>query len=182
MTHIPAALIAKWRRNATGRALSKLENLLEYRDVLDENNKKVPVETLEREAAAAMLVSVSHLRHAVGTIREYSEAQLRAWILKGVSFDHIARANSLSVNVPGAPDPAGILDLAIVVGGENGKTMTVEEMTLLIVGGQKMRPAMYLMNVILEKVANFAKKLDWPDEKRTAFEQAWIEFKKAWFS
>lgn len=132
---IPDKTKQAWRKNAKARGVSELHDLLEFREILLENNvngkPRHPIGQLYAEAAESMLLAQNTLERKMRTIRAYTAEQLNGWISGGLSFDHIENANDFQ-EYP----PAELLNAAIELGAQNGnKPMTVEEMITLASGG-----------------------------------------------
>lgn len=144
-------------------AQDRLRLLLILRDFRDElKGKDESVMEMYAEAGALLHLSPSRMAHLVGTLRAYSEENLRYWLNNGVTWCSIEAINSLEANDMLNATPAQIFTEAIDPGNAEGKTMTKEEIILFALG-HKERPALsWRVDNLFAKLANVLKL---PDDK-----------------
>ena len=180
---IPSELGKRLQIRARKSTLLKLENLLDLRNFIEENEARILSGgwmNFYREAANWMDYAANTVRDDLSTIRSYSEIDLRKWIEGGLSFDHIATANTIQEESP--YDAAFILNASMFYGNGEGKRMTVEEMTAFALGENPKRPPYYnAVKKLTGLIAELPHKLGWNDEKAKRFETRVQELIKEFF-
>lgn len=172
MTIIPIETLTRWTKESSARAVSKLANLLELREILIENTVKGKsrnsVSQIYSEAAKALGYSKNTLERNIRIIREYEDEKLVYWIVSGLSFDHIEAANFYQTSDKPA---VWLLDRAIDPGNETGNIMTVDELTIFA-NGEKATPGVVnrFLN-LLSRIGDFPAKFGWDADKSTRFHE-----------
>jgi len=95
-TMIPAEVLSSTRKRAQAGAYGELENLLWFREHEDEWKVERTLMTAYREYADAMMISPDTLRENLAKIRNYTPADLKRWISKGLWLGHFERANAIA--------------------------------------------------------------------------------------
>lgn len=178
---VPQGLKDRWRTRARRGALSMLKSLLEFRELVPEYKAEGCLMQAYREAAEAMLISDETLRDLMGKIREYPEDRLIYLINNGVSYDHMEKAHLVS-ELAGYNDPLMLLEAAVEVGNEEGKTMTVKEMTSFALGsvdGNRKNPIYHFLP-LYERLGKFPTRYGW-DEQVTKSYMSWLDDGKRFF-
>lgn len=173
MTLIPVADLMRWSHNARKSDLLKLENLVEFREFLSEIRGDGTIMMAYRDASEAMSMAPETLRDYMGKIREYPVEKLQLWLVKGVSWDHFEKANSVAEIAH--VTPAQLLDEAVDPGNAEGKTMTVREMLSHALGGRE-KPGgagRYHWLPVYERLGKFPSRLGWEPDKTCRF-QKWL--------
>jgi hypothetical protein len=176
---LPTAQLELVRSRAQSGAFAELESLLWFRENVDDWRKEQVLMQAYKEYAEAMLISSDTLRRKMATVRAYPAEKLVLWISKGIGFDHIETANTLAELAK--KDPAQLLDEAVELGNEHGKTMTVDELTVFALGEQKRDPALFRVNTLLSRLGRFPDLLKWDGEKRAKF-TVWLDAGREFFS
>jgi hypothetical protein len=176
---LPTEQLELVRSRAQSGAFAELESLLWFRENVDDWRKEKVLMQAYQEYAEAMLISSDTLRRKMATVRAYPAEKLVLWISKGVGFDHIETANTLAELAK--KDPAQLLDEAVELGNEHGKTMTVDELTVFALGEQKRDPALFRVNTLLSRLGRFPDLLKWDGEKRAKF-TVWLDAGREFFS
>lgn len=178
---VPAKLAERWTTRARRGALNTLKSLLEFRELVPEYRAENVLMQAYKEAAEYMLISDETLRDLMGKIRNYPEEKLIYWIENGVVFDHMEKANLL-YEIAKRESPAELLDEAISVGGENGKTMTVQEMTAFALGVATGKGKKHIFHALplFERLGKFPNRFGW-DEAKTSEYSAWLDAGKRFF-
>jgi hypothetical protein len=179
---IPAELLARWREHAKKRNLSKLCDIIDFRDFLLENDHNgTPIGLIYKEAAAAMGYSDNTLQRNVRIIRSYPSEQLLKWIHAGLSFDHLEMANFYQDEKKPA---AWLLDKAIDPGNADGSIMTVDELILFANSEKKYTEifirAKNMWTRLVDLIGNSPKPL-WEPDKVLRYNE-WREAGKEFFS
>lgn len=182
MSLIPESRKREWRRSAHKRDSLDLNNLLDFRDLLEENAvnglPRHPIGELYAEAAEAMGYAKNTLERKIREIREYPADKLQGWLNDGLSFDHIEKANDYQ-NYP----PAELLDKAVELGAKEGdKPMTVEEMITLANGGKSPKET----SARVTKAFGYLRKVpywlglsdEWTDEFLSDIDALWSKWQK----
>jgi hypothetical protein len=181
---IPAKFGEQLRARARKSRQLKLQNLLELRDFIAENYDRIERDGWMRfyaEAADWTDCAAETMRHDLDTIRSYPDADLKRWILAGLSFDHLATANGLQE--ASHYEASYLLDFCINLGGENGKRMTVEEMTAFALGENTPRSKTFdYVRTLTGWILKLPNKLGWNTEKSAAFEARVRELIKEFFT
>ena len=141
---IPQELGKRLQGRARQSTVLKLENFLELRDFISENENKIIEQGWENfyeEAGNWMDFSGDSISKGLDIIRAHPDENLKRWIKGGLSFDHIEKANTLQKYCQFTSEQ--ILDAAIDLGGKNGKRMTVKEMTAFALGENVPLPPTY---------------------------------------
>lgn len=132
---------------------SKLALFLKIRDFVEENYDKIEAtgwQNFYQECATWTGYSADSIDKGLDIIRSYETSRLKYWIEeKGLSFDHIEKANSAQNHCTMYADQ--ILDAAIELGNGNGKVMTVKEMVAFALGGNVKKAAQFAFINTLSK-------------------------------
>ena len=177
---IPTGMKQRWTTRARRGTLSTLKSLLEFRELVPEYRAENCLMQAYKEAAEAMLISDETLRDLMGKIREYPAEKLVYWINNGVVFDHMEKAG-LVAELSGRT-PAALLDEAVTVGNEKGKTMTADEMVSFALGvvSTKAKTPIYHFLPMYERLGKFPNRFKW-DEGKTKRYTAWLDQGKEFF-
>ena len=183
MTLIPEAVRKTWRTRARRGALNTLKSLLEFRTLIVSEGYREEGVLMQayREASEDMLVAPETLRDYMGKIREYSKDELIYWLNNGVSFDHLEKANSVAELANRTP--AELLNEAVTVGNEKGKTMTVNEMVSFALGvvDKPKRNIIYHFIPLYERLGKFPSRFKFDTEKTKRYMQ-WLDAGKEFFA
>lgn len=156
----------------------KLDNYLELRDFIGENEDKILSigwMAFYKEAGDWMDSAGETVRKNLTIVRNYPDEKLKQWISNGLSFDHIERANELQNVKECHYDAAQILDAAFQLGGSDGKRMTVDEMETFALGEKDRTGGVgRLFSSLLHKLGEFPSKFKWDSEKTSRFTQ-WLD-------
>lgn len=180
---LPTEFQERLRTRARKATALKLENYLELRDFIAENEDRIlDIGWMEfyKEAGDCMDLSAETVRKNLTIIRNYPDDKLREWIKSGLSFDHIENANWLQ-NVKEC-QYAGLvlLDKAVDLGNGEGKRMTVEEMTTFALGEQTKTGIKAAVSSLFQRLVNFPNRLKWDTDKSYRF-QTWLDAGKEFF-
>jgi len=175
---LPVELGKRLQTRARKSTSLKLDNYIELRDFISENEEKImSVGWMEfyEEAGDWMDYSGETIRKNLTIIRSYPDEKLREWVKNGLSFDHIERANDLQNVKECQYDAAHILDAAFQLGNKNGKRMTVTEMETFALGEKDRTGGISRMfSSLLHKLGEFPNKFKWDSEKTSRFTQ-WLD-------
>lgn len=170
---IPAELGNRIRNRARKSTALKLDNYIELRDFIAENEERILVDgrmAFYEECGNWMDYSGETVRKYLTIIRNYPDDKLREWIKNGLSFDHIERANELQNVKECRYDAAHLLDAAFQFGGADGKRMTVTEMETFALGEKdRTGGANRFFGNLFTRLLNFTAKLGWDAEKTNRF-------------
>lgn len=184
MMLIPSEFRKRLRNRARKATALKLENYIELRDFIAENEDKIlEVGWMEfyKQAGNCMDLSAETVRKNLAIIRNYPDESLRDWIEKGLSFDHIENANWLQNVKECKYDGVTLLNKAIDLGNKDGGRMTVEEMITFALG-EKVKPSVRgIVSSLYDRLVNFPNRLNWDTEKSTRF-KTWLDAGKEFFS
>lgn len=170
---LPEKRREKTRTRAKLGALGTLESLLEFREDIDDWKAEGRLMQAYQEQAADMMLARDTLRRYIGNIRNYSADDLTRWIEAGAWMDHIETANTLAEIAKKTPKQ--LMDECVDMGDENGKTMTVEQLTAHALGELPRKDTvMYRMNNLFSQLGKFPSLLKWGAEKTTRF-TTWLE-------
>jgi hypothetical protein len=181
MTLIPQSFGERLRTRARKATAAKLENYIELRDFIAENEDKIlEIGWMEfyKDAGDWMDCGGDSVRKSLTIIRNYPDDTLRAWIAQGISFDHIETANSLQNIRECQYAAADLLDRAVEFGNGEGKRMTVEEMTAFALGERP--PQKGFVSSLFERLINFPNRMKWDVDKSGRF-QTWIDAGREFF-
>ena len=168
-TIIPAELLARWSSHTKKRNLSKMCDLIDLRDFLQENGHNgTPIGLIYKEAATAMSYSKNTLERNIRIIRSYPSEKLYEWIKAGLSFDHIEASNFYQDETKPA---AWLLDKAIDLGNAEGNVMTVDELIIFANSEKRYTPVFIrAKNMWIRLVELMGKSPIWEPEKLSRFE------------
>ena len=172
-TMIPGDVLSAARKRAQAGAYGELESLLWFREHEDEWKAERTLMVAYHEYADAMMVAPDTLRDNLTKIRNYSPADLKRWIGKGLWLGHFERANAIAEFA--GRSPKKLLDEAIEKGDENGKPMTIDGMTNFALGDKPMPPVFFKFNITLRKLGSIPNLAKWDAEKSGR----WTEWLKA---
>lgn len=183
MTLIPTETLDKWRKNARRRAMEKLFDLLELRELLSEARAEgdVVIMQMYREASEAMGKSIDSVRKDIAAIGEYSEAMLVEWIQAGLPFEALREMNTLARCGDGEngllnASPAEVIQQVVDNGDGIGKIPTVEAIVSFALSH---RPAAAIEYQINRRVSGFLKIFRLPEERETELRrELWQVFTK----
>jgi hypothetical protein len=175
---LPVELGKKLQTRARKSTSLKLDNYIDLRDFISENEEKILAVGwmgFYEEAGDWMDYSGETIRKNLTIIRSYPDDKLREWVKNGLSFDHIERANDLQNVKECQYDAAHILDAAFQLGNKNGTRMTVTEMETFALGEKdRTGGAGRMFRSILQQLGDFPNKFKWDGEKTSRF-RLWIE-------
>lgn len=166
------------QKRAKVGALGELESLLEFRELMDEWKAEGVLMQAYKEWADGMMIARDTLRRRIATIRNYSADDLCRWIEGGVGFEHMETANMLADVAKKTPKQ--LINEALDLGDENGKVMTVDQLTAHALGEQKRDPAFFRVNALLSRLGNFPMLLKWGQDKTDKYNK-WLEAGKEFF-
>ena len=174
MNIIPVTFGKKLQTRARQSTLLKMENFLELRDFIAENEEKIDHlgwMKFYEEAADWMDYDPKTVSDGLRAIRNYPDDKIKEWIKGGLSFDHIEKANDLQNEPTCKYDAAQLLDAAILFGNENGKRMTVREMTAFALGEKdgQTSPNYGILKTLNRWIAELPRRFTWSAEKVTRF-------------
>lgn len=164
---------------AKAGSLGELESLLEFRELMDEWKAEGVLMQAYKEWADGMMIARDTLRRRVATIRNYSADDLIRWIAGGVGFEHMETANMLADVAKKTPKQ--LINEALDLGDENGKVMTVDQLTAHALGEQKRDPVFFRVNNLLSRLGNFPMLLKWGQDKTDKYNK-WLEAGKEFFT
>jgi len=176
---LPTFQLELVRSRAQSGEFAELESLLWFRENVDDWRKEKVLMQAYKEYAEAMMISSDTLRRKMAAIRAYPPEKLVYWISKGAGFELIETANTLAELAK--KEPMQLIDEAVELGNENGKTMTVDELTAFALGEQKRDPALFRVNTLLSRLARFPELLKWDNDKRAKF-TVWLDAGREFFS
>lgn len=173
MTIIPASLLSQWSAAEGKRQAERLENLLDLREWLAENDVMLRNENIRmkvfNEAAGAFKCEARTLYRILNSqLRDYPAEELRKWIGGGLGMQHLeVSARIAQYKKMTAPD---LLDFALT-GNEQGRAMTVGEMTTFVLGEIHRSPVHKFIGIWMERFAAMGErwglKLGWDAEKQS---------------
>lgn len=141
-THIlPADFRKRLRDHAMSRNETKIEDYIELRDFIFENEDDIKAYGIQRfyeDVAKEMICSWHTVDKNLDIIGNFPDAKLRYWIKNKLGFNHMETAKELGKDSTFHPDQ--ILDAAVQLGNGNGDAMTVDEMTAFVLGGEVRKP------------------------------------------
>lgn len=171
-TMLPAEALSSARKRAQAGAYGELESLLWFREHEDEWRSERVLMTAYHEYADAMMIAPDTLRDNLAKIRNYTPADLKRWIAKGLWLGHLERANAIA-EIAGR-SPKKLLDEAVEKGDEYGKPMTIDGMTAFALGDKPLPPVFFKFNVTLRKLGSIPNLAKWDDEKTERWRQ-WLD-------
>lgn len=170
MTLIPQEKLSAWYMRATAADNLVLENLLDFREFYDElKSEHGTLMQAYAEAAKANRMSAATFRDKFGLVKRFQDDDLRRWFYCGISFDHLDKAPQIAELTHRTP--AELLEACIEIGGENGETMTADEMMRFAMGetDQPRVTARYHFEAAFRKVWKLPTLLGWADDKSRRF-------------
>ena len=176
---LPTQQLELVRSRAQTGTFAELESLLWFRENVDDWRRERVLMQAYQEYSEAMLISSDTLRRKMACVRAYPPEKLVMWISKGIGFDHIETANTLAELAK--KEPAQLLDEAVELGNQHGKTMTVDELTIFALGEQKREPALFRVNTLLSRLGRFPELLKWDGDKRAKF-TLWLDAGREFFT
>ena len=179
MTTIPQDILLRWNGKALWADNAVLENFIEFLDFHDEL-KHGDTMNAYADAAKANRMSAETFRGKFGSVLRFRECNIRNWFDRGISWDHLAKAPSLSEYRK--ITPAELIDECINLGNAEGETMTADEMTAHALSGEDSPPpdVYNLIERAFSKLVKFTKMTEWDDEKRGRWE-TWKEAGEEFF-
>lgn len=175
---LPIETRRRWRMRTYRSAISKLDNLLELREILEQakaEGQRVKMKIIA-EAADDFQVRDDTVYADLAIIRRYEAADLKEWIRNGVGFAHIETANRLQEK---AKKPAKqLIQEAYQLGNKNGKTMTVRELEAFALGENVPPPSHDKINWVLKSLGNFPSLLEWDERKRVRWDEIMDEIRE----
>ena len=166
------------RARAKAGALAELESLLEFRELMDEWKVEGVLMQAYKEWSDAMMMASDTLRRKIANIRNYSADDLYKWFEAGVGFEHLETSNTLAELAKKTPKQ--LMNEAVDLGDENGKVMTVDQLTSHALGERKADPALFRVNVLFSRLGRFPTLLKWGEEKTGKYNQ-WVEAGREFF-
>ena len=95
------------------------------------------------------------------------------WITKGVSFEHMETANTLYEIAK--KTPVQLLNECIELGDENGRVLTVDQLTTHALSGKPHKDKfLYRLNNVFSQLGKFPNLLKWDTQKTSRFTE-WLE-------
>lgn len=174
---IPRHVLKSVTERAQAGAMGELESLLLWRDEFAKELNHGEILQGMAEFSKAMLISRETFRRKLWQIRGYKREDLERWIASGACFEHFEVAGSLA-ELSKKP-PKQLLDEAIELGDEHGKTMSVENLTTHALG-EKYSPHTFKAFSLLSRLAALAPKSDWDAEKQNRYKNLIEQFKEFW--
>lgn len=173
MSLIPEPIGRRWQRRSYRQNVNKLQNLLEFRELVPDYKAEGVLMQAYAEAAVKMTCAESTLRDDMSTIREYPSEKLHYWITNKLSFDHIKTANRLAETAKRTPE--WLLDFCIDPGNEVGEQLTVAELEAFCIAElpQSKRTIAQKIAKLLDEIKSVIVKADWDDKKQERFTQWW---------
>lgn len=138
---LPAEFRKRLRDHAMSRNETKIEDYIELRDFIFENEdaiKAYGVQRFYKDVAKEMICSWHTVDKNLDIIGNFPDAKLRYWIKNKLGFNHMETAKDLQGETTMYPDQ--ILDAAIEFGSGNGEVMTVDEMIAFVRGAKIQNP------------------------------------------
>jgi len=166
------------RARARAGALAELENLLEFRELMDEYKAEGVLMQAYAEWSDAMMIAKDSLRRKMATIRNYSADDLYNWTEAGAGQEHLETANTLAELAHKTPKQ--LMIEAVTLGDEVGKVMTVDQLTSHALGEKKHEPALFRVNTLLSRLGRFPALLKWGTEKTERY-TSWLEAGREFF-
>lgn len=170
MTIIPEGKLTIWNVRATNADQDILQNLIEFREFYDElKNEHGTLMQAYAEAAKANRMSAATFRDKFGLVKRFQDDDLLRWFASGISFDHLDKAPQIAELTHRTP--AELLEACIEIGGENGETMTADEMMRFGMGetDQPRVTARYHFEAAFRKVWKLPTLLGWAEDKSKRF-------------
>lgn len=182
---LPAELGRRLRTRARQSTMLKLENFMELRDFIAENEDRIIDKgwmEFYSEAGNWMDYSAETVRKYLSTIRSFPDESLKHWIKSGLSFDHIETANWLQNDQACHFDADSILDAAVSLGNGKGERMTVDEMIAFALGEKvQVDSDRRAKNTLLDKLSQLPHVLKWGAEKVAEY-KIWLNDGRRFFA
>lgn len=170
---IPQQLGQTLRNRARKSTGLIVENFIDLRDFIHENREKIEAEGwmgFYEEAADWMDYSSAAVQKNLHIIREYPTEKINEWIGGGLSMSHMEEAGDLQNDKNCHYTADQLLDACLTFGDENGKRMTVKQMTSFALGEKIGHSPTYdYVRVLSSMAMKLPARLGWDEEKTKRF-------------